>query len=497
LPELGTNCEPLARVPGLALTEKSLRRLVRDGVYWLTVVKIVSQVISWAITIYVMRVLSPSDYGLMAMAWVYMGFIALFNEVGLGAAIIQRKDLSQDDLSSICWGVFAINLALCLLALLSATLVADFYEEPRVADVLRVASIGFIIRGVSLVPSSILARELAFSKQSQTDLIANVSGAMATLWLATAGFGVWSLVWGLLVQDIARTLLSFFFYPWKPNLSFSLSKIKGLVQFGAKVAMTRVLWYLSANADVLIAGKMLGKTQLGFYSVATQLASIPVDKMVSTITQVAFPALSKVQDDPSMLRRYFLKIVKVVAFAMFPACWGIYLVADSAVPLFLSEKWLPAVLPMQILSMVTACRAIQAINAPLEMAVGRAGIALLNVAIIGSVMALSFLVGSFYGLEGLAYAWLAFPLVFLITTSITVRLIDLPLADYFRGLTHPFFGTGFMVLAVLTGQKLLLEGFGLAAQFAGSIFLGVVSYLLYYVLFNRHMFVEVRSILRR
>jgi len=468
-----------------------------DGVYWLTAVKVLSQVISWAITIYVMRILSPSDYGLMAMAWVYVGFIALFNEVGLGAAIIQRKDLDQDDLSSICWGVFAINLALCLFAFLSAPLVADFYEEPRVADVLRVVSIGFIIRGVSLVPSSILARELAFSKQSRADLTANVSGAMATLWLAMAGFGVWSLVCGILVQDLVRTLLSFVFYPWLPKLSFSLSKVKGLVQFGAKVAAARLLWYLSANADVLIAGKILGKTQLGYYSVAAQLASMPVDKLVSTITYVAFPALSKVQDDPSMLKRYFLKIVKVVAFAIFPACWGIYLLAESAVPLFLSEKWLPAVLPLQILSMVTACRAIQAINAPLEMAVGRAGITLLNVAIIGAVMALSFLLGSSYGLEGLAYAWLAFPLVFLITTSITVRLIDLSLADYFRELLHPFLGTGFMVAAVLTGQTFVLENFGLAAQVVGSVVLGVVSYLLYYVLFNRHMFTEVRSILRR
>ncbi len=479
------------------MTEKSLRRLVVDGVYWFTAVKILSQVISWAITIYVMRILSPSDYGLMAMAWVCLGFIGLFNEVGLGAAIIQKKDLSQDDLSSICWGVLAINMVLCLFALLSASFVSDFYQEPRVADVLRVASIGFLIRGVSLVPNNILARDLAFSKQSQADLIASVSGAVATLGLATEGFGVWSLVFGILVQDIVKTLLSFFFQPWKPSLSFSLSRLKGFVQFGAKVATTRVLWYLAANADVLIAGKILGKAQLGYYSVAAQLALIPVDKMVSTITYVAFPALSKMQDDPAMLRRYFLKIVKIVAFAMFPACWGIHLVAESAVLLFLSEKWLPAVLPMQILSMVTACRAIQAINAPLEMAVGRAGIALLNVAIIGSVMAVSFFVGSSYGLEGLAYAWFAFPMAFLITTSITVRLIDLRLAEYFRELTHPFLGTGFMALVVLTGQRLVLASCGLAAQVAGSVLLGILSYLLYYVLFNRQMFVEVKSILRR
>jgi teichuronic acid exporter len=341
-----------------ALTEKSLRRLVLDGVFWLTVVKVLSQVISWTITIYVMRVLSPGDYGLMAMAWVYIGFIGLFNELGLGAAIIQRKDLSQDDLSSICWAVLSINVALCAVALLSASLVADFYQEPRVADVLRVASIVFIIRGVSLVPGNILTRELAFREQSQAELIAGILGPVATLWLATEGFGVWSLVYGILVQEVLRTLLYFVYRPWKPNLSFSLAKVKDLVDFGAKVAAARLVWYLSANIDLLIAGKILGKTQLGYYSVAAQLAVIPLDKMVSTITYVAFPALSKVQDDPSVVRRYYLRIVKVVAFALFPACWGIYLVAESAVPLFLSEKWLPAVLPLQILSMVTACRAI-------------------------------------------------------------------------------------------------------------------------------------------
>ena len=112
-------------------------------------------------------------------------------------------------------------------------------------------------------------------------------------------------------------------------------------------------------------------------------------------------------------------------------------------------------------------------------------------------MAVSYLVGASYGLEGLAYAWLAFPFVFLITTSITVRLINLSLAEYFRGLTHPFLGTAFMVLMVLMGQTLLPESFGLAARVAVSVVLGVGSYLLYYVVFNRPMFQEVRSILRR
>jgi PST family polysaccharide transporter len=192
-----------------------------------------------------------------------------------------------------------------------------------------------------------------------------------------------------------------------------------------------------------------------------------------------------------------LKIVNVVAFASFPVCWGIFLVAESVVPLFLSDKWLPSILPLQILSMVTSFRAIHIVNAPLEMAVGRPGITIRNFMIITSVLALSFFIGSSYGLEGLAYSWLVFPVVFLITTSFTLKLIGLSFAAYFKELRHPFFGTGFMVLAVLLGQKLVLVNHGLVAHAAGSAALGLASYLLYYVLFNREMFAEAKGMLKR
>jgi O-antigen/teichoic acid export membrane protein len=212
---------------------------------------------------------------------------------------------------------------------------------------------------------------------------------------------------------------------------------------------------------------------------------------------VAFPAFSEVQADPALLTRYYLNIVKVVAFLSFPICWGIFLIAESAVPLLLSDKWLPAILPLQILSMITAFRAIHIINTPLEMAVGRPGITIWNFVIITSVLALSFYIGSSNGLEGLAYSWLVFPVVFMITTSITLRLIGVSLAQYFRELRHPFLGTGFMVLAVLLGQKLVLDNHGFVAQAAGTVTLGFVSYLLYYFLFNRGMFAEARNLLRR
>ena len=483
---------------GAALPETSLGRRILDGVVWLTVVRVVGQVLSWTITIYVVRILSPSDYGLMAMAGAYMSFVVLFNELGLSAAIIQRRELDRQDLSNVAWAVLAINVALYALSYAAAPLIAAFYNEPRVAAVVRVAAIMFIVRSIGVVPSNMLSRELMFNRQSQAELIANASGAVATLSLALKGFGVWSLVYGTIIVELVRTLFCFMLYPWKPEFTFSLSRVKDMVGFGWKVAVARFIWYLYANMDLLIAGKILGKTQLGYYAIAVQLALMPLDRfMGSTVSQVGFPAFSKVQDDPATVRRYYLKIVNLLAFVSFPVCWGIFLVADSAVRLFLSEKWLPAVLPLQILSVVAAFRSIHLINAPLEMAVGRPEVTIGNFALIVLVLAVSFFVGSSYGLEGLAYSWLVFPVVLLVTTSITLSLIDLSLGAYLKQLWHPFMGTGFMVLAVTLSQRLVLDHHGLAARLVGTVILGLVCYVVYYFLFNREMLKEARGMLKR
>jgi O-antigen/teichoic acid export membrane protein len=308
---------------------------------------------------------------------------------------------------------------------------------------------------------------------------------------------VWSLVYGNIIIEIVKSLLYSLLYPWKPQFSFSFSKVKGLIQFGSQVAVARLVWYLYSKLDLLIAGKILGKTQLGYYAIAAQFAFIPLDKMGSTIVRVAFPALSMVQDDPALLRRYYLKTINLIAFASFPACWGIFLVAESAVPLFLSEKWLPAILPLQILSIVTAFRTIHIVNAPLESAVGRPATTVRNIVIIASILAPSFIIGSFYGLEGLAYSWLVFPIVSLITTSTTLRLIGLSLTEYFNELRHPILGSAVMVLTVMLGQKLVLADHGLVAHLVGSATLGFATYVFYYFLFNRETFAEAKRMLAR
>ena len=479
-----------------AVVESNVRRRIVDGVLWLTILKLVGQVISWTITVYVVRILSPNDYGLMAMTGVYLNFVILFNELGLGTVLIQQKDVTREDISNIFWAVLLMNGTLYFISFLAAPHIAAFYNEPRLLTIVRVASLILIVKSVGLVSYHMLTRSMVFNKRSQAEMAGNLAGAACILWLATHGYGVWSLVYGNIIIEVIKTLLFLFFYPWIPAFSFSFFKIRDKMHFGSMVVLARFFWYLASNVDFLIAGKILGKTQLGYYAIASQFAAIPLDKMVFAITQVALPAFSRLQEDQGSVRRYFLRIVGFLAFVSFPAFWGIFLVADKAVPFFLSETWSPAILPLQILCIVSAFRAIETMNAPLVIAAGNPSITVLNNAIMGIALAISFFIGASYGLRGLAYSWLLFPIVSAITTSISLRVIGLSLSEYFKQLRHPFFGTLSMVIVVSLGQKVFFGTLDPFGSMAASVIFGLGSYLLYYVLFDRETLVEDKRLVR-
>ena len=482
---------------GSGVLEKSLRRRVLDGIVWLTALRVFGQAISWTITVYVVRILSPQDYGLMAMSGLYVSFIALFNEVGLGTLIVQRKNLTQEDISSIGSAILVFNASLYVLSFLLAPIVAFLFNEPRLVEIIRVSSAALIIQSVGIVSYNLLSRQMAFDRRSQAEMIGALLGALSVLWLAIHGFGVWSLVFGNIVIDCVKNSLFVFFCPWRPKFAISPRKIKELLPFGSKVVLARFFWYFASRIDFMIAGRVLGKTQLGHYAIALQFASIPLDKIASIITQIALPAFSQVQDDHVALRRVFLKIVKFLAIISFPIFWGIFLLADYAIPLLLSDKWSDVILPLQILCVISGFRAIESMNAPLAFAIGRPDITMVNNLLMGAVLGLSFFIGSMYGLNGLAYSWLIFPAISLITTWISARLVGITLTEYVKQLKHPFLGTVFMVVVVFLAQNLVLSALSPVAHVVVAGTLGVGFYFLYQLLLNRLIFVEARDILKR
>jgi len=479
------------------LEETSLKRRMVQGVFWLGWTKVIGQAISWILTIYIARILSPDDYGLMGMALIFIGFIVLNNELGLGAAIVQKKDIREGDLSGIYWTIVLINIIFYLISFFLAPCLSIFFQEPRLTTVIRIIAIIFVINSFGLVSYSMLTRKLDFHKRSLAEFIGNLSGSISSLLFAVNGWGVLSLVFGNIILELIKTSMFIVFSPFKPKLSFSFGRMREMTSFGLKVFAVRAFSYVYGKTDTLIAGKMLGTTLLGYYSLSLSFASIPLDKLVSLATQVSFPAFSEIQEDKELLKKYFLNIVRVIAFVTFPIFLGIFLLADDAVPLFLTEKWSSAILPLKILCIASCFRAINAMNTPLLIAKGRPEIAIKSQVLFSILLPVGFLLGSLYGLEGLSYSWLlVFPVAFLIVTFWTLKVISASLIEYLGHLKHVFLGTAFMALCVLFFQQYVLFDLNRVIRFSGTCIMGALSYISYYALFHKKILNEVRGILK-
>ncbi len=479
------------------MSGSSLRDRVVSGALWLTATKALGQIITWIITIIVIRLLTPADYGLMGMALLITGILFLFNEIGLGAAIVQKSTLSGDQLSDLRWLIIAVNVGLFALLVLLAPAGAAYFNEPRLSSITRVLSIMFLINAVGVPSAALLQREMAFKEKASADVIGNVVGGILTLVLAWAGYGVWSLVAGSLTLRFVTTVLYCVYRPPVFRRSFSTNNIGLFMQFGAEVAAGRFLWYLSSSADVLIVGKLLGSVQLGYYSLAFQYSTLPLDKFVAILNEVAFPSFSSVQNDTARLQRHYLKLVHFVALVTFPVFIGLVLVADSAVIVLLGARWLPVVVPLKLLCIAPCFRAIEIINTPAMMARGRARMVLINTLVATIVLPVSFYIGARRGgINGVAVAWLVTrPFLFAFGMFLTTRVVEMGFARYLSGLRHPLAGSLVMVAVVVTLNSYLGTIEPLARLIVCSL-AGSATYVAYNILFNSAALQDVMDTFR-
>jgi len=491
----GEIAQPSPRLDGISTP--LLRERVVSGALWLTATRASGQIITWIITIIVIRLLTPADYGLMGMAVLITGILFLFNEIGLGAAIVQKSTLTSEQLSDLRWLIIAVNVGLFALLVVLAPAGAAYFHEPRLSPITRVLAITFLINAVGVPSAALLQREMAFKEKASAEVMGNVAGGIATLLLAWAGYGVWSLVAGSVTLRLVTTVLYCVYRPPVFKRSFSTSNVGLFMQFGAEVSAARFLWYLSSSADVLIVGKLLGSVQLGYYSLAFQYSTLPLDKFVTVLNDIAFPSFSSVQNDTARLQRHYLKLVHFVALVTFPMFIGLLLVSDSAVMVLLGARWLPVVVPLKLLCIVSCFRALEVINTPAIMARGRARIVLINTLVATIVLPVSLYVGARRGgINGVALAWLVTrPFLFGFGLYLTTRVVEVGFARYLRGLRHPLVGSLVMVAVVVTVNSYLDAVQPLARLIVCSL-AGCVTYVAYNVLFNSAAVQDVMDTMR-
>jgi len=442
--------------------------------------QVVGQLFTWVTTIIIIRLLAPEDYALIAMASLVFGFSELFRELGFGAAVIQKKEISESELKTIFGAVILTHVSLFWLSYVLAPLVAGFFGEELLIDIIRVSSLQLLILMFMVIPSARLYRSMRFKWIATLQATSMISASLITLAMAYLGYGVWALVIGQMSTSVIKTLGMFWASPYYHLPSFKFSQVKRLLSFSSNVMLSDVIYYFYVRADVVVVGKLLGDAMLGFYTVAYNLATLPMHKISGLLSSVGFSAYANIQDDKDKIRKNFLLTIEMNSLVFFPVLWGISAVSADLVYVLLGDKWMLSAPVLQIIPLVVPLQMTGPLVRPALLGMGRADIFLRNVVTNFLCVTPSLVVGSYWGLQGVCVGWvLGFSMAYCINMSRTLPVVGLGGIDFMRALLVPMLLASAMYLSVLfmnehvfssieSYQRLILSSF-----FGGIVYLGL------------------------
>lgn len=456
-----------------------LKQRAVKSVGWLGAGQFVKQGLSLVFTGLLARMVAPGAFGLIGMVAVFVSFFEMFQELGLSSAVIQQKDPTDEQLST----VFVITVGLGML-LAAATvgmgpLAAAFYDEPELVKIAPLLGLKFFISSFIHVPSALLRKELKFRRLVIIGVVANMLSGAIGVGLAFAGAGVYALVAKTLSFTFFDALLIWVVCGWRPTARPRLGSVRSMVSFGANLTGSSFLLYVIHNADYMLIGRFLGKTPLGYYTLAYRIMRLPLRRLTAQVAKVAFPTFSAVQDNKPRVRRGFLQMTRYIALIAFPAMTGLLLVAPEAIPVLLKPKWLPVVPLVQILSLTGALLSVTAGVSHIFRSQGRADWQFRYHVVATPVYVAAFAIGLQWGVVGVAVGYAAAHAVLAPAMCyIGFRLINLRIRDYLASMRGPFVAAAAMGAGVfaykLFAQQVL--GFGQAAVLWTEIPVGVLLY---------------------
>ena len=386
-------------------TETTLKQKTSSGGVYTGLSQLATLLITTASMPVLARILTPDDFGLVAMVAAVMGFAQLFSDAGLSAATIQRQEISSQQVANLFWIACVIGGMLSLFVVIASPLVAHFYGDPRVTGVAALWSIGFIFSALSIQPLALLRREMRFGTIAAIDVLFVVVATLTTIVLAWQTKSYFSLVVGPLAGSLAKTVSAFYarrFVLLRPRRN---AGTRQLIQFGANLTGFHALHYFARNADNILIGKFLGAVPLGIYSKAYALMMLPLRQLNLPLTAVAVPALCRLQDEPVRYRAAYVSMVEKLIICSTPLCLLCVFYSEAIISVLLGPQWTSA-------APVLAILALNGLTQPLTNSVGWLFISqdrtddLLRWGLFSApVIVASFIVGLPFGLRGIAIAY--------------------------------------------------------------------------------------------
>jgi O-antigen/teichoic acid export membrane protein len=454
-----------------------------------------SKLLSFVTTVILARLLLPEQFGIVGYCLIAFQYLDLLNDVGIGHALIARRDKQEEAANAAFVIGLGVSLALFAMAWLGAPGLAGFFNEPQVTDLFRVLAFAIIISAFGIVPGALLQRDLRFKDRMVPSLATMVVKGVVAISMALAGFGVWSLIWSQLLGQITNTAISWWMVRWWPTRAFDRETAREMLRYGLNITAVSLLGSFMVNVDYLLVGRLLGAAALGYYTMAFRIPELVIRSVSQIVTTVAFPVLSKAQLQVEQMRTLYFAYLRYMALFTFPAGVGIAILAGPFIQVFLGPVWAESIAPMQFIALASGFSIVSHLSGIIYNALGKPEITRkLSLAKLPLVLVVLY-AGTFWGVAGVAAGHVVLTLLCMVIDAVMIRrAIDVPLTELARALQPALIGTAAMAVALLAASS-LIGSFYLAALLALP-FVGLAVYAGTLWLVSRETLVQARTVLR-
>ena len=357
-------------------TSKSLKKSIINGLFWKFSERFLAQGVSFFVSVCLARILTPSDFGIVAIVLVFISLANVFVTSGFSTALVQNKKANQVDFSTNFYCSFALALILYFVMFYLSPIIADFYDNDLLCPVLRIFSFKIPLSAFSSIQHAYVERNMIFKKYFFSTLFGTIISGIVGVYLAYQGYGVWSLVWQYLTNTIVDIIVLFFTIPWRPTLDFSFNSAKTMMNYGWKVLAADFTGTFFEQLRSILIGKVYTSADLAYYNKGNQLPSLITCNVSSSIMTVLFPAMANINDDIKKIKVLTRKSVNIMSFIMFPLLFGLAAIAKPLIIFLFTEKWIMSVPYVRILSIAYGISLIGSVSLQAIKAIGRSDILL-------------------------------------------------------------------------------------------------------------------------
>lgn len=458
------------------MQQDSLKNKTKKGLAWSMIERFATQGVQFLFGIILARLLSPDDYGVIAMPLVFLAIAQCIIDSGFSTALIRKPELTEDDLSTAFYFNIGIGILCYAVLFFSSPLIADFYHTPILSSLLKVTALAVLFNPLCAVQQAILTRKIDFKTQAIVSFSGAVVSGIVGLYMAYNGFGVWSLVFQQVGGYVMRTILLWVLGKWKPKRQWSWESFHYLWGFGSKMLGSGLLDTIYNNIYPIVIGKYFSAQDLGNYTRAQQFSSLPSSNVTGVLQRVTFPVLSSIQNEDERLAKNYRKILKLSAFLIFPMMLILSAVANPLVRILLTDKWSGCVVLLQIICFQMMWYPIHAINLNLLTVKGRSD--------------LFFRLEIFKKIMGVCIMFITIPhgIIWMVSGGIVSSMLSLIINTYYTGKLInvgyfkqmgdllPIFGVSFIMWLIV--HAIISLSSNLYCQLVLGISLGAIVYLI-------------------